>query len=72
MAVRDREWPGYTIWYCCQECGRLWTYQGSEDVVALDLCSSLGQAIVRDGVTGRMCGICEGRCHAATAEISRP
>ena len=45
MAVRDREWPGYTIWYCCQDCGRLWTYQGL-DVVALDLSCSLGPASV--------------------------
>ena len=68
MAVRDPEWPGYTIWYGCQECGRLWTYQGS-DVVALDLCSSLGPAVVGDGVRGRMCAICEERCHASSAEI---
>lgn len=39
MAVRDREWPGFTIWYCCQECGRLWPYQEA-GVVALDLYSS--------------------------------
>ena len=68
MAVRDREWPGYTMWYCCQECGRLWTYQGT-DVVALDLSCSLGPAIVGDGVRGRMCAICEGRCKAPAAEI---
>ena len=47
MAVRDREWPGYTIWYCCQDCGRLWTYQGL-DVVALDLnCSLARQALAK-------------------------
>lgn len=68
MAVRDREWPGFTIWYCCQGCGRLWTYQGS-DVVALDLRRSLGPAIVGDGVRGQLCAICEGRCHAPSAEI---
>ena len=52
MAVRDREWPGYTLWYCCQDCGRLWTYQGS-DVVALDPGCSLGPAMAGDGVLGR-------------------
>ena len=69
MAVRDREWPGYTIWYCCQDCGRLWTYQGT-DVVALELSSSLGPAGVGEGVPARMCAICEGRCDGPAAEIS--
>jgi hypothetical protein len=68
MAVRDREWPGYTVWYCCQDCGRLWTYQGS-NVVALDPGCSLGPAIPGDGVPGRICAICEGRCKAPAAEI---
>jgi len=68
MAVRDRDWPGYTIWYCCQECGRLWTYQGSH-VVALDLCSSLGPAMAGEGVSGRTCAICEGRCNVSAAEM---
>lgn len=68
MAVRDREWPGYTIWYCCEECGRLWTYQGS-DVVALDPSFALGPAWVGEGVLAKTCAICEGRCNAPAAEI---
>ncbi len=68
MAVRDREWPGYTLWSCCQNCGRLWTYQGT-DVVALDLSCSLGPANVGQGVSSRMYAICEGYCHAPAAEI---
>ena len=68
MGVRDREWPGYTLWYCCQDCGRLWTYQES-DVVALDLSCSLGPAVVGEGVQSRICAICEGRCNAPAAEI---
>jgi hypothetical protein len=68
MAVRDREWPGYTLWYCCQQCGRLWTFQGS-DVVALDPGCSLGPAMVSEGVAGKTCAICAGRCEAPAAEI---
>ncbi|MCA9463744.1 MAG: hypothetical protein KC590_16580 [Nitrospira sp.] len=68
MAVRDREWPGYTIWYCCQECGRLWTYQGA-DVVALDPGFALGPALVGEAVSARTCAICEGHCNAPAAEI---
>ena len=68
MAVRDRDWPGYTLWYCCRECGRLWTYQGN-DVVALDPSFALGPAQVSDGVLGRTCAICEGTCDAPAAEI---
>jgi len=68
MAIRDRDWPGYSIWYCCRECGRLWTFQGS-DVVALDPSFALGPAQVSDGVPGRTCAICEGTCNAPAAEI---
>ena len=68
MAIRDRDWPGYTLWYCCRECGRLWTYQGS-DVVALDPNFALGPAQVSEGVSGRTCAICEGTCNAPAAEI---
>ena len=68
MAVRDRDWPGYTRWYCCQECGRLWTFQG-DDVVALDPTCVLGPAKVGDGVSSRTCTICDGTAHVPAAEI---
>ncbi len=68
MAVRDRDWPGYTRWFCCQECGRLWTFQGNE-VVALDPNGALGPALVGDGISCRTCTICDGTCHAPAAEI---
>ena len=68
MAIRDREWPGYTTWFCCGKCGRLWTFQGN-DVVALDPSYALGPAQVSDGVLGRTCAICEGTMNAPAAEI---
>ena len=68
MAIRDREWPGYTIWYCCKECGRLWTFQGN-DVVALDPSFALGPAFASEEVPGRTCAICEGTRNAPAAEI---
>ncbi|RMH37329.1 MAG: hypothetical protein D6690_02885 [Nitrospirae bacterium] len=68
MAVRDREWPGYTIWYCCPACGRLWTFQGT-DVVALDPQYALGPARASEGVRARTCAVCEGTADAPAAEI---
>ncbi|MCZ6798967.1 MAG: hypothetical protein O7F12_00610 [Nitrospirae bacterium] len=68
VAIRDREWPGYTQWYCCPECGRLWTYQGS-DVVALDLKFALGMASPNAEVPSRACAVCEGTQSAPAAEI---
>jgi len=68
MAIRDRDWPGYTMWFCCGECGRLWTLQG-DDVVALDPRFALGPAISSDYVQNRTCAICEGKRSAPTAEI---
>ncbi len=68
MAVRDREWPGYTAWFCCSTCGRLWTFQGN-DVVALDPKFVLGPAKPSEGVTCRTCAVCEGTQSEPAAEI---
>lgn len=68
MGTRDREWPGYTEWYCCPECGRLWTFQG-KDIVALDATLALGPATPSEGVRGRLCAVCEGRRSEPVAEI---
>ncbi|GKS58445.1 hypothetical protein YTPLAS18_19720 [Nitrospira sp.] len=59
MAVRDDEWPGYTQWYCCSLCHRLWAFQGSEMVV-LDTRFSLAPARTSPGVPGRPCLVCTG------------
>ena len=59
MAVKDREWPGYSQWYCCPRCGRLWANQGKE-IVALDRSYALGPAIPSEGVPSQVCAICEG------------
>lgn len=68
MATRDREWPDYTVWYCCPTCGRLWTFQGS-DIVGLDPHFALGPAQAGEGITNRPCAICEGTKNAPAAEI---
>ncbi|MCH7614193.1 MAG: hypothetical protein IH978_00390 [Nitrospinae bacterium] len=68
MGTRDRDWPGYTMWFCCPDCGRLWTYQAS-DVVALDLKGALGPARVSEAIPSQMCSICEGTQSAPIAEI---
>ncbi len=68
MAVRDREWPGYTVWFACPECGRLWTYQGN-DVVALDPKFALGPALPSSDMISHTCAICEGTKNAPAAEI---
>lgn len=68
MAVRDREWPGYTMWFCCPTCGRLWTFQGN-DVVALDPKFALGPAKPSEGIMCQTCAVCEGTQSAPAAEI---
>ena len=68
MATRDRDWPGYTMWFCCPDCGRLWTYQG-RDVVALDPKFALGPASASEGIPSQMCAICDGSKNAPAAEI---
>jgi hypothetical protein len=59
MATYDRDWPGYTQWYCCPECRRLWTYQGKE-LVALDHTFALAPAHSSDGIPSRLCTACDG------------
>jgi hypothetical protein len=68
MGTRDREWPGYTQWYCCPQCHRLWTFQGTE-VVALDPKFALGAANSTDGVPEKTCTVCQGEQPAPVAEI---
>ncbi len=68
MGTRDRDWPGYTMWFCCPDCGRLWTYQAS-DVVALDPKCALGPARVSEAIPSQICSICEGTQSAPVAEI---
>ncbi|MDT7041691.1 hypothetical protein [Candidatus Nitronereus thalassa] len=68
MGTRDRDWPGYTMWFCCPKCGRLWTYQGA-DVVALDPKFALGPARVSEGIAPQVCSVCEGTRNAPAAEI---
>jgi hypothetical protein len=67
MAYRDRDWPGYTQWYYCHNCSRLWTHQGKE-IVALDPKYALGPAQPSDGVPYQVCTMCEGG-RASVAEI---
>jgi hypothetical protein len=59
MAVKDRDWPGYSQWYCCPSCQRLWTYQGKE-IVALDPTYALGPPLPTEGVPSQVCAMCEG------------
>jgi len=68
MAVRDRDWPGFTMWFCCPNCGRLWTTQGT-DVVALDSKFALGPGLPSEEILSRTCGVCQGTCNAPAAEI---
>ena len=68
MATRDRDWPGYTVWFFCPGCERLWTYQGP-DVVALDRNMALGPAVVSEGIHSRTCVNCDGSKKATAAEI---
>jgi len=70
MATSDREWPGYTQWYCCPRCHRLWTYQGKEkEMVALDLKFALGPASASEGTPPRLCIACEGDVSTPTVVI---
>ncbi len=68
VATKDRDWPGFTQWYCCPDCHRLWAYQG-EEVVALDTEFALGPATPSDGVPSRLCVACQGEQSAPVAEI---
>jgi len=66
--MRDRDWPGYTQWYCCPSCNRLWAHQG-KDVVALDPKFALGPANPSEGVPGHPCMVCQGKQTVPVAEI---
>lgn len=66
--MRDREWPGYTQWYCCPFCNRLWTHQEKE-VVAVDRKFALGPAKPTEGVPGQTCVVCQGERAVSVAEI---
>ena len=68
MGTRDRDWPGYTMWFCCPRCRRLCTYQG-EEVVALDPKFAFGPAQSSESIVSQVCSICEGRRNAPAAEI---
>ena len=68
MAMRDREWPTYTQWFCCSGCDRLWTYQGS-DVVVLHREYALGPAFASPGVPERICTVCENETPVSILEI---
>jgi len=68
MAMRDREWPGYTEWYCCPSCTRLWTNQG-KDIVALDPKFALGPATPTEGVPLQTCKVCHEKEAISVAEI---
>ena len=68
MAVRDREWPAHTQWYCCAVCKRLWTYQGS-DVIVLGEQYALGPAMPNPEVPERVCSVCDGAQPAPILEI---
>lgn len=65
--MRLRNWPGYTQWYCCHRCGRLWTFH-EHDVVMLESQAGLGAARPSEGVAGRACSLCEGRISYVRAE----
>ena len=68
MGTRDKDWPGFTQWFCCPTCRRLWTHQG-KDIVALDPKLALSSASPTDGVPARACPICEGAEPGLVAEI---
>ncbi|WP_447980477.1 hypothetical protein [Candidatus Nitrospira bockiana] len=68
MATRDRDWPGYTQWYCCPKCHRLWTFQGKE-IVVLDAALALAPAQPTAGIPPRLCSVCEGKTASVAAEI---
>ncbi len=59
MALSDQEWPGYTQWYSCPGCRRLWTFQGREMVV-LDRRFALAPSTSTPGVPGHLCLACKG------------
>ena len=68
MGTRDRDWPGYTLWFVCPGCERLWTYQGV-NVVALDQKFALGPASASEAIHSQMCVNCDGSKSAPAAEI---
>ncbi len=68
MALRDRDWPAYTQWFCCLACNRLWTYQGNE-VIALAENYTLGPAMPSEGVPERTCFLCDGVGSTSLLEI---
>jgi len=70
MATADREWPGYTQWYCCPQCRRLWTYQGKDkEMVALDHKFAIAPAVPSKDVPARLCIACEGDVSTPTVVI---
>ncbi len=68
MAIRDREWPVLTQWFCCTGCRRIWTYQGN-DLVVLDRKYALGPASPSPGVPERTCSVCAGEHPLSLIEL---
>ena len=68
MALRDRDWPAYSQWFCCLSCHRLWTSQGG-DVVVLREANALGPALPSPGVPERTCLPCAGLPASPLVEI---
>jgi len=68
MGTADRDWPGYTQWFCCPRCQRLWTHQGKE-MVALDHQFALGPARPSEGVPPHTCTACAGDVSAPSVVI---
>ena len=68
MARRDRDWPGYSQWFCCLACNRLWTYQGNE-VIALAENYTLGPVMPSPDVPERTCFPCDGVASTPVLEI---
>lgn len=60
MAMRARDWPGYTQWYCCPQCRRLWTFHDN-GAVALEREAGLGPAHPSEGIPARTCSSCKRR-----------
>ena len=68
MAVRDRDWPGYTQWYSCPSCYRLWAYQG-EEIIVLDTQYALGPAAPSQEIPIQSCTDCAGEKPVPVLEI---
>jgi hypothetical protein len=68
MAQRDRDWPGFTQWFVCPECGSLWTPCES-GVAAIKRSQLIAPPLASPATPPQPCPVCTGTLEGKTHEL---